>query len=111
LSKIVSDTAAEAFFATVLARSRRIFEQQRTDQERTNKGKRYALHAPEVACIGKGKARIRYAFGVKTAIATINSKAKDGQFVVGAQSLPGNPYDGHTLGTYLAHIWQPDRPD
>jgi hypothetical protein len=45
---------------------------------------------------------IRYAFGVKTAIATINSKAKGGQFVVGAQSLPGNPYDGHTLGTRLA---------
>ena len=99
--KIVGDTAAEAFFATVLARSRRIFEQQRTDKD-----KLYALHAPEVACIGKGKARTRYAFGVKTAIATINSKAKGGQFVVGAQSLPGNPYDGHTLGNQIDQVEQ-----
>ena len=99
--KIVGDTAAEAFFATVLERSRRIFEQQRTDKD-----KLYALHAPEVACIGKGKARIRYEFGVKTSIATINSKAKGGQFVVGAQSLPGNPYDGHTLGNQIDQVEQ-----
>ena len=99
--KIVGDTAAEAFFATVLARSRRIFEQQRTDKD-----KLYALHAPEVACIGKGKARTRYEFGVKTSIATINSKAKGGQFVVGAQSLPGNPYDGHTLGNQIDQVEQ-----
>ena len=99
--KIVGDTAAEAFFATVLARSRRIFEQQRTDKD-----KLYALHAPEVACIGKGKARTRYEFGVKTSIATINSKAKGGQFVVGAQSLLGNPYDGHTLGNQIDQVEQ-----
>lgn len=36
-------------------------------------------------CIGKGKARNRYEFGVKTSIATINEKAKGGQFVVGKQ--------------------------
>jgi len=90
--KIAGDEVAEAFFAAALEPARKIFEQKRSD-----KNKLYALHAPEVECIGKGKARTRYEFGVKTSIATINAKAKGGQFVVGAQALPGNPYDGHTL--------------
>jgi len=30
----------------------------------------YSLHAPEVECIGKGKAHRRYEFGVKVSIAT-----------------------------------------
>lgn len=97
--KIWGDEVSEAQFATVLERSRRVFEQQKTD-----KHKLYALHAPEVECIGKGKARTRYEFGVKTSIATINEKAKGGQFVVGAQSLPGNPYDGHTLGKQIDQV-------
>jgi IS5 family transposase len=90
--KISGDTVAEAFFATVLGRARQICGQKKAD-----KNKLYALHAPEVECIGKGKARARYEFGVKTSIATINARAKGGQFVVGTQALPGNPYDGHTL--------------
>ena len=97
--KIAGDEVAQAQFATVLERSRKIFEQKKTD-----KNKLYALHAPEVECIGKGKARTRYEFGVKTSIATINEKAKGGQFVVGAQSLPGNPYDGHTLGNQIDQV-------
>ncbi len=97
--KIAGDGVAEAFFATVLERSAKIFEQEKTD-----KNKLYALHAPEVECIGKGKARTRYEFGVKTSIATINAKARGGQLVVGSQALPGNPYDGHTLGNQIDQV-------
>ncbi len=34
-------------------------------QRPRDKGKLYALHAPEVECLSKGKARQRYEFGVK----------------------------------------------
>ena len=47
--------------------------------------------------IGKGKARQPYEFGVKASIVTTNRRAPGGQFVLHATSLPGNPYDGHTL--------------
>jgi transposase, IS5 family len=72
----------------LLERTRRILSQRPHD-----KNKLYALHAPEVECISKGKARVRYEFGVKVSIATT---LKEG-LVVGARSMPGNPYDGHTL--------------
>lgn len=72
----------------LLARTKRILTQQRKD-----KNKLYALHAPEVECIAKGKARTPYEFGVKVSIVTT---LKEG-LVVGARSMPGNPYDGHTL--------------
>lgn len=43
-------------------------ERIRTQQPK-DKNKLYALHAPEVECIGKGKARKPYEFGVKASIA------------------------------------------
>ena len=52
-----------------------------------DKNKLYALHASEVECISKGKARVPYEFGVKVSITTT---LKEG-FVVGARSMPGNP--------------------
>jgi IS5 family transposase len=64
----------------------------------------YALHAPEVECIGKGKARAPYEFGCKVSIATPASQPKGGQFVLHAQALHGNPFDGHTLGPVLAGL-------
>lgn len=60
----------------------------------------YALHAPEVECISKGKARTPYEFGVKVSIATT---LKEG-LVVGMRSMPGNPYDGHTLAETLEQV-------
>ena len=90
--KVAGDPALEAAFAMTLERAQRILDQQPGD-----KHKLYALHAPEVECIGKGKARTRYEFGVKTSIATTNERTRGGQFVLGAHALPGNPYDGHTL--------------
>ena len=63
------------------------------NQKPSDKKKIYSLHAPEVECISKGKARQKYEFGVKVTVATTH---KEG-LVVGMRSLPGNPFDGHTL--------------
>ena len=60
----------------------------------------YALHEPEVDCISKGKARVRYEFGCKVSVAT----TLDEGFVVGMRSFPGNPYDGHTLREALGQV-------
>ena len=62
--------------------------------------KLYALHEPEVDCISKGKARVRYEFGTKVSITT----TIDEGFVVGMRALPGNPYDGHTLAEALEQV-------
>ena len=97
--KIAGDEALEAAFTIVLERTERVHAQQPGD-----KGKLYALHAPEVECIGKGKARTRYEFGVKTSIATTNERTKGGQFVLGARALPGNPYDGHSLAGQIDQV-------
>ena len=64
----------------------------------------YALHAPEVECIGKGKARTPYEFGCKVSIATSATAPKGGQFVLHAKALHGNPFDGHTLGPMVADM-------
>ena len=66
-------------------------------QERHSKNKLYALHAPEVECIGKGKARKPYEFGVKVSLAVTHKSG----LMVGARAFPGNPYDGHTLAEQL----------
>lgn len=59
--------------------------------------KLYSWHAPEVECIGKGKAHKPYEFGVKVSLTTTNKRCKGGQFILHAKALPGKPYDGHTL--------------
>jgi len=69
-------------------------------QKRTTKGKVYSLHASEVECIAKGKAHRPYEFGVKVSLAVTH---KEG-FVVGIQSCPDNPYDGHTLDGQLDQV-------
>ena len=43
--------------------------------------------------LAKGKARTDYEFEMKVSITTTH---KEG-LVVGMRSMPGNPYDGHTL--------------
>jgi IS5 family transposase len=69
-------------------------------QRKGDKNKLYALHAPEVECISKGKARKRYEFGVKASIAVTHQSG----LVVGARTFPGNPYDGHTLNAQLEQV-------
>jgi IS5 family transposase len=66
-------------------------------QRPKDKSKLYALHAPEVECIGKGKARQPYEFGVKVSLAITEKRG----LIVGARAFPGNPYDGHTLAEQL----------
>lgn len=67
-------------------------------QTRHQRGQKvYALHAPEVECIGKGKAKTPYEFGCKVSLVTPVTKPKGGQFVLHAAALHGNPFDGHTL--------------
>ena len=67
-------------------------------QERFDKNKLYAMHAPEVECIGKGKARSKYEFGVKVSLAITHKSG----LIVGAKCFPGTPYDGHTLQAQIA---------
>lgn len=67
------------------------------NQRPKDKNKLYAWHAEEVECIGKGKARQPYEFGVKASIAI----SATGNLIVGARSFPGNPYDAHTLAEQL----------
>ena len=86
---------ARAKVQELLQRTGRILSQRKQD-----KGKLYALHAPEVECIAKGKARTPYEFGVKVSVATT---FKEG-LVVGMRSMPGNPYDGHTLAETLEQV-------
>jgi transposase, IS5 family len=53
----------------------------------------YSVHAPEVACIAKGKVHPKYEFGSKVSIII----TKTTNIIVGALNFQGNPYDGHTL--------------
>jgi IS5 family transposase len=91
--KIAGQPVLEEAFQWPLARASQI----RLQQQRQRGWKLYSFHAPEVECIGKGKASAPYEFGVKVSIATTNARAPGGQFVLHAKALPGNPYDGHTL--------------
>jgi IS5 family transposase len=98
--KIAGDKALKAIFAHPLSLSYRVL----TQKKRQAAPKVYALHAPEVECIGKGKAHKPYEFGVKVSLATTVAPSKGGQFILHAKALPGNPYDGHTLKTVLPGI-------
>jgi IS5 family transposase len=91
--KIAGQEELEAALLWPLSRA----DQIRSQQQRQRGWKLDSFHAPEVECIGKGKASAPYEFGVKVSIVTSNRRAPGGQFVLHARALPGNPYDGHTL--------------
>lgn len=69
-------------------------------QQPTDKNKVYSVHEPEVCCIAKGKAGKKYEFGNKASVATTSR----GGWLLGAMSVPGNPYDGHTLAQQLVQV-------
>ena len=92
ISSAVTPTTLVAL-SILLERADRIRTQQPKD-----KNKLYALHAPEVECISKGKARIRYEFGVKVSLAVTHKQG----LIVGAKRFVGNPYDGHTLAAQIS---------
>ena len=91
--------AADAAWDKALARLHTVMQRawRVHDQRPKDKNKLYALHAPEVECIGKGKARKPYEFGVKVSLAVTHQQG----LVVGARSFTGNPYDGHILHAQL----------
>jgi transposase, IS5 family len=95
--RIAGDDALEEIFARELSLARRVLAQDRHQRGR----KVYSLHAPEVECIGKGKAHRPYEFGVKVSVATPVKHSAGGQFVAHVAALPGNPYDGHTLASII----------
>jgi len=90
-----NDELATAKAKVILERVNRLLMQKPSD-----KNKLYSLHAPEVECIGKGKARHPFEFGVKVTVATTH---KEG-LVVGMRSLPSNPFDGHTLHEAIEQV-------
>lgn len=77
-----------------LAKAGALLEQMRGG---TGRSRLYSVHAPEVECIGKGKLRKRYEFGCKVGLVATSREG----FMLGAQALHGNPYDGHTLRSCL----------
>jgi len=95
--KIAGNSGLEIRFARLLGLVERLLAQKTKD-----KNKLYALHAPEVACIAKGKARTPYEFGAKVGIASTNREG----LVLAAKSFAGNPYDGHTLNDTVAQAAQ-----
>ncbi|RWI04344.1 IS5 family transposase [Mesorhizobium sp.] len=98
--KLVGRPELMQVFALPLSLARRV-----RDQRQRERGKKvYSLHAPEVECIGKGKAHKPYEFGVKVSVATPLQRSRGGQFVAHVKTLPGNPYDGHTLATIIPAI-------
>jgi len=98
--KIKDNADLAAALAAKLALATRVHAQ----QPKPRGQKVFSLHAPEVECIGKGKAHKPYEFGVKVSVATPIQRCKGGQFVAHVAALPGNPYDGHTLAKVVPDI-------
>ena len=98
--KIAGSPSLGEAFALPLSLARQV----RVQRQRERGKKIYSLHAPEVECIGKGKAHKPYEFGVKVSVATPLNRCKGGQFVAHVKALPGNPYDGHTLAIIIPEI-------
>ena len=97
---IAGNEVLREVFARPLYLARRVLEQERRQRER----KVYSLHAPEVGCIGKGKAHRPYEFGVKVSVATTAGIPPAGSSSRISQRLPGTPYDGHTLATVIPQM-------
>jgi transposase, IS5 family len=69
-------------------------------QQRTDRGKVYSVHAPEVECLAKGKVPKRYEFGYKVCHVTTSRH----NWIVGIDAEHGNPYNGATLPPALAQV-------
>lgn len=82
------NTTLTAKISELLALAKRLRAQQKNSKDKV-----YAIHASEVACIAKGKARNPYELGAKASIAVTANYS----WVVGARTFKGNPYDGQTL--------------
>ncbi len=107
--KTEHDAELRQAFALPLSRA----DQLRRQKQRQRGWKLYSWHAPEVECVGKGKARAPYEFGCKVSIATPITKPKGGQFVLHAKALHGNPgacpRAGEARPVGRSHPWPRDR--
>jgi IS5 family transposase len=100
LGRVVRDMERKALpgikplFEELLAKANRLLA-----QSKETPNKLYSIHAPEVACIAKGKANKRYEFGCKVSLVLTHKQG----LALSAQALQANPYDGHTLKAALNH--------
>jgi len=107
--KTRDDAVLRRIFAEPLSLAFRVRHQRQNQRGRKSQPsgfvpRVYSLHAPEVECIGKGKAHRPYEFGVKVSVATTLNRSKGGQFIAHVKTLPGNPYDGHTFEAVIPEI-------
>ncbi|MEL7522618.1 MAG: IS5 family transposase, partial [Cyanobacteria bacterium J06553_1] len=82
----------DAEMAVLLNRAKQIKQQKKSDSNKV-----YSMHAPEVECIAKGKVHKRYEFGCKVVLVTTSAS----NWIVGADAVHGNPYDGATLSDVI----------
>lgn len=94
LERELGETALE-IYSEQLSNCKKIIAQKKTD-----KGKIYSLHEPEVACIAKGKAHKKFEFGSKVSFAVVPGV----NIIVGVRNFNGNPNDTITLKPTLEHI-------
>jgi len=69
-------------------------------QQRNDKNKLYSIHEQAVECIAKGKIHKKYEYGNKVSVVSTSRN----NWIVGLQSLHGNPFDGHTLSGALEQV-------
>jgi IS5 family transposase len=81
------NVAAQSKHQTKLELFKKILAQKRSDS-----GKIYSLHEPQIQCISRGKEHRKYEFGNKVSIAHTQNTG----VIVGALGFR-NEYDGHTL--------------
>ena len=69
-------------------------------QKKQDHQKLYCLHEPGVPCIAKGKELKPYEFGSKSSFAY----TRNGDILVGAMSIEGKVFDGHTIEPQLKQV-------
>ena len=99
LGRVIRDIERKAVNPSDILKEQLALAQQLMLQERDSKNKIYSIHEPQVECIAKGKMHQRYEFGCKVGF-VVSAK---GNWILGAQAFPGNPYDGHTIQKSLEH--------
>ena len=93
LGRVIRDIERKTNHPSQLLKEQLALAKQLYEQKRDSKNKIYSIHEPHVQCIAKGKVHQRYEFGCKVGFVT----TAKGNWILGAQSFPKNPYDGHTL--------------
>ena len=93
LGRVVRDIDRKVENPSEVLKEQLMLAKQLMQQRRESKNKIYSIHEPQVECIAKGKAHQKYEFGCKVGF-VVSTK---GNWILGAQSFKGNPYDGHTL--------------